>query len=303
MPKRFRRSRKTFRKRRTRKKIVKRSGKKYGSGYPRPLHLRLRPAGFPSMQTVRLRFCTSGILDPRPAIPGGTASLSYLAYSTNSLVAPPVAHFGSNTYSTIPLDATSVCFMHHDEYSKVYSNYRVTHSKINITCSPEFVDRNLLPVGTPEAVPTYVTLQNSNTLPGSAAIGPQAEAADAMSKIHSMRSDGKRFIKINPWVTQTGSNVRSSGRQSRIGASTAWSSKWFKHGTNPEETQAHVNNRPTMQQYFIVSAIPGASGQNRDPCPVRVEITIEARVTYWRKRQFNLLPVLEDISNPQDPNP
>ena len=317
MPKSYRRKRTSGRRRRTRKKsrASKRRpfghtrGKKYGSGFPAPLQLRMRPGGFPPLQTTRLRYCTSFVLNPDASLPGTTTQLSYKAFSTNALCAPHVATFGANTFAYHDLHLHDEAYMHHDDYSAVYSNYRVTGTRCTISVAPEFHDRNHPGVPGDPAVPTYVTLQNSNSLPGGV-VGDSTsiDALRGMAKINDMRCDGKRFIKVQPWLLQSGSDVRSSGRQSRTYATTAWSSKWFKHGTDPEFTQSFCQQRPVEQQYFIITAIGGENAESTNPIPVRVQLTLEARVTYWRKRSFNHIPLVDDVTPPQvestaGPNP
>ena len=308
MPKSYRRKRTSGRRRRTRKKsraskrrpFAHSRGKKYGAGFPAPVQLRLRAGGFPPLAKTRLRYCYSVTLDPRNAAATSKEQLVYHAVSTNSLVAPQVAEWKDAGFVVLAPSQESECYMHHDDYSQVYSNYRVTGSKITIAVAPEFTNRGVGPHGA-VTVPTYVTLQNSNCLPGAQLGTTNDEMLDGMASVNCMKSDGKRFIKIQPWVMNAGADVASSGKQSRTYATTAWSSKWIKHGTDPEFTQAPVDERPNYQQYFIISACGGEREGTQDPAPVRVQVTLEATVTYWRKRVFNQIPLVNQVRRPTLP--
>ena len=310
MPKSYRRKRTSGRRRRTRKKSrtsKKRSfghsrGKKYGSGFPSPIQLRMRPGGFPSLQKTKLRYCTAFDMDPKSSIPGTTSQLAYIAFSTNSVVAPIVGAWNNAVWVPRPITNSTECYMHHEDYSQVYNNYRVTSSRITISASPALVDRGFGPHG--KTVPCYVTLQNAHSLPGADGTAISMDQLGGMSHINSMKADGKRFIKVDPWVLNAGSDVPTSGQRARKFATTAWSSKWFKIGTNPEQTQAQVIDRPEDQQYFIITALGGSRtnpAETTDPCTVRIEVTVECSVTYWRKRQFNHIPTVGDVRTPMEP--
>ena len=315
MPRRYRRSkrpRKYGRRSFAKKRAIKRSNsrtKKYSSSYglSRPLRLKLPRAGFPSLMRTKLRFCTTVILDPGPGTPDTQQTFSYRAYSTNSLVAPLVGSYINENFVPFAPLTTSKCYMGHDDYSRVYSNYRVTGTSISVSCQSDYRIRAL---GQAPGVPSYVSLRTSNELPGHDMTSiPCQQALVGMTSMNSMRAAGTRFIKIDPdsiGVPGPGvDGVRRQGRTSRQVVGTSWSSKMVKK-YSAEDTQAMSKFRPKAMQYFILSAQSSRNQvgdtASKDPVPVRCFVTIEANVTYWRQKGFPIQPTLANITegNPDE---
>jgi len=311
MPRRFKRAKRSrrfgrrsaYKKRRNGgKTIIK--GSRYGNGFARPVKLSIPRAGFPAIMHTTLRFCGEFVLNPAEGVPGSLDTLSYKVLSTNSLVAPHVASYSTSSYFAHDTEPTSPCYMGHEDYSKIYSNYRVSGTSLRLTAQPEFIDST---IGGMPPVPTYVTCQVANEVPGSEAGGTSHDALTCMRDFDSMRAAGRRYLKIDPntkGVSGAGiGGTRRVGRLSRQAASLAWSSKYVKKTTNPEEVQATVQNRPKFQQYYVISCIPArnplADPSRKNPIPVRIQYTLEAKVVYWRQRGFVCMPVLENITLPQ----
>ena len=298
------------RRRRVKKKISR--AKKYSGALKVPTHLSLRQGGFPPLLRTKLRFSRTYVLDPRAGVAGTIATLNYLAFSTNSLVNPLVAEYAASTYTAFIEDANLPCFMHHDDISQVYSDYRVNSSKITCAFAPRYYKRL---VGQDLGSPTYVTLQVAHELPGSdAGSAPSQAALRSLADVDSCRAAGRRYLKIDPHSQgvpnpDTGFMFKRDGNQARQFASQGWSSKYLKN-SNAECKAASVKNRPLDQNFYIISAVPqhftdpSAPGTAVvDPTPVNVTVTIECNVTYWRYRQFPLQPNLADVEEPQPQDP
>lgn len=296
------------RRRRTKKKFVRK--KKYNEALKVPVHLSLKSGGFPPLLNTKLRFSRTYLMDPRAGEPGTIATLEYLAFSTNSLVNPLVAKYSASSYAEFILDPALPCYMHHDDLSQVYSNYRVNSSACTCAFTPRFHKRVS---GQLTGRPTYVTLKVTNELPGST-ISPQSnEALQAMCDINSMRAAGSRFLKIDPDSVGVHNNdqdgFKRSGRFGRQWAKQAWSSRWMNKSDKSDLT-AVVTRRPEDQQFYVIAAMPqvftdpGFPGAAQiDPVPIAVTITLEANVTYWRYRNFPRQCALQDVEDPQPSDP
>lgn len=331
MPKRFRRSKRRYNRRSRRKygaakKYTIRKGRKYTAKIPRPIKLKTPSLGFAAICNTTLRYTETIILDPRrnPNPEDGPFGGAGLMYAANSLVAPNlqdnagVPHVGS------------LCFSGLEDYSRVYSNYRVNASRIRCRVFPHLKYNNLDHDVSAHLFDqsAYFTLFRTNEIASAAQDAP-------IQSIDDMRAKGHRFIKVDPSVVNvveayglnntvnppthlaTGQTFGVvQGKAGGGSASTNWSSKFCKKDVDNSEKQAFVNERPLwLGGYQLLSLGPyithtgGAAApvpQLTDPCAVEVQVTIEADVTFWRKRMFEKRPRLDDIISATpviDPDP
>lgn len=337
MPKRIRRSKRPSRRkfRRKGRKLTIKRGRRFSAKIPRPIKLKEPSVGFaPTCNTV-LRYTETVIIDPKAnEIPAsGPFGAAGMVYASNSLVAP-------NLQFTPPV-ATSLCFAGLEDYSRVYSNYRVNSSRIRCRVFPHL---QTVSGDTSEHMfdcPSYFTLYRTNELPGQLQDAP-------IQSLDDMRAKGHRFIKIDPsvinvtehtgypqvdpglgiladpptplnWPTEqeqatfVGHNYGViKGRPGGQTCSTGWSVRYCSKDVDNSQKQAFVNKRPEwLGGYQLLSLAPyieaGSSyeplptAQSRDPCPIEVQITIEAKVSFWRKRMYEKRPRLSGITNHTKP--
>lgn len=285
------------RRKRPRQAVTRRGGYTRGGKFnklriTKPIKLKLPFAGFPNIVHTKLRLSFDTIMDPSANPDPTLAGASLLNIRTNGLVAP--------MRTDVLPTGSSQCYLHLDDYARMYSNYRVQSSRIVCRVLPYLTQKDSTP---PVLCETYFTIlvnnQGLNThgtpYPGN------VEAAKTVNDIDSMRAAGHRFLKVDPRVMYTGPSAIGfrQGNPNSQYATRSWSQKYIAKDVNDEDQVCLCNTNPKYTGYFTLVALQPSNpieGQTRDPCPINIQITLEANVTFWRRKSLQAQPTWDEIN-------